>query len=438
MKPKTVKRLLNEEIKKAASNPAIYCKNPGVDFSRKRKLPLDKMLSSIIGMGSGSLTNELIDLFGCKDILPTKSAFVQQRCKIHSSAFKDILSGFTSRGVSCAKGDLRIFAIDGSDLHIPTNPKDTLSFLPGANGQKPYNLLHLNALYDLTNHLYTDATIQKRMEFNEHKAFTELVDRSDVKKALIIADRGYESYNNMAHCQEKGWFFLIRVKDGYSGMKAGFDLPQTDEYDFPISLKLTRKQTKEIKELSKQKNFYKYLAHSSPFDYLPSKSKKADSTVFYDLHFRFVRFQITDSSYETVITNLPAEFYPSGKLKELYAMRWGIETSFRDLKYTIGLVNFHSKKVMCIEQEVYARMIMYNFVEMITSHVVIEKKQRKYIYKANFTVAVHMCRQFFNLNTSSTLLESIIARNVIPIRLNRHRERKLSSKTFQGFLYRVA
>lgn len=65
------------------------------------------------------------------------------------------------------------------------------------------------------------------------------------------------------------------------------------------------------------------------------------------------------------------------KIKELYASRWGIETSFRDLKYTIGMLNFHSKKVMCIQQEIYARMVMYNFVQMITLHVVIVKKTKK-------------------------------------------------------------
>ena len=65
------------------------------------------------------------------------------------------------------------------------------------------------------------------------------------------------------------------------------------------------------------------------------------------------------------------------KIKELYASRWGIETSFRDLKYTIGMLNFHSKKVMCIQQEIYDRMVMYNFVQMITLHVVIVKKTKK-------------------------------------------------------------
>ena len=126
------------------------------------------------------------------------------------------------------------------------------------------------------------------------------------------------------------------------------------------------------------------------------------------------------------------------KIKELYASRWGIETSFRDLKYTIGMLNFHSKKVMCIQQEIYARMVMYNFVQMITSHVVIVKKQRKHTYKANFSVATHMSRLFYREKTTSPNLETIIAKNLIPIRPDRHRERNLKVKTFHGFLYRVA
>ena len=41
-----------------------------------------------------------------------------------------------------------------------------------------------------------------------------MVDRSAIESALLLADRGYESYNNLAHIQEKGWNFLIRIKDG--------------------------------------------------------------------------------------------------------------------------------------------------------------------------------------------------------------------------------
>ncbi|NOJ73972.1 transposase [Paenibacillus alvei] len=40
-------------------------------------------------------------------------------------------------------------------------------------------------------------------------------------------------------------------------------------------------------------------------------------------------------------------------------MRWGIETSFRALKYIVGLTNFHAKKRESITQKIFARMILY-------------------------------------------------------------------------------
>lgn len=39
-----------------------------------------------------------------------------------------------------------------------------------------------------------------------------MVDKSEIPKALVIADRGYESFNSMAHIQEKGWFFLYESR----------------------------------------------------------------------------------------------------------------------------------------------------------------------------------------------------------------------------------
>ena len=116
--------------------------------------------------------------------------------------------------------------------------------------------------------IYTDAVIQGRMDWNEHNALQEMIDRSNIRKALVIADRGYESYNNMAHIQEKGWYFLIRIKDGKRGIKDGLTLPNNDEFDVKISLKLTRRQTKETKELFMDKNHYRFLPSNATFDYL--------------------------------------------------------------------------------------------------------------------------------------------------------------------------
>lgn len=417
--------------------------NPNVDFSRNRKIPYENMILSLLTMEGTTLTNELLRQFGCSATTATSSAFVQQRKKILPIALESLFHDFAAQTFREDNyNGYKLLAVDGSDIQIPTNLNDEHSLFITKEGVKPYNLLHLNALYNLLTHTYEDAIVFKRKEAFENKALTEMVDRSTIKgKVIVIMDRGYEAYNNMAHIQEKGWFYLIRVKDfgqHKTGILHGLDLPDTAEFDEYIDLNLTRKQTNEMKKLFQKKNEYRKIAHNKTFDYLPSKSKKSDATVLYHLPFRIVRFPISDNSYEVVVTNLDATEFPPDSLKKLYGMRWGIETSFRDLKYTIGLLHFHSKKVEYILQEIFASLIMYNFSELITSHVVIEKGTRKYEYKVNFSVAVHICREFLLKVNIPPDIESLIARYITPIRPGRSRPREMKVKQAISFMYRVA
>ena len=48
--------------------------------------------------------------------------------------------------------------------------------------------------------------------------------------------------------------FFNTNQGGKNGIKQGLDLPDSDEFDEKINLRLTRKQTKETKELFKRKN----------------------------------------------------------------------------------------------------------------------------------------------------------------------------------------
>jgi hypothetical protein len=52
-----------------------------------------------------------------------------------------------------------------------------------------------------------------------------------MKNVLLIADRGYEGFNLMAHIQEKRWKFLIRIQDVLHsrGIAAGLCLPDKDD-----------------------------------------------------------------------------------------------------------------------------------------------------------------------------------------------------------------
>ncbi|MGO4546235.1 transposase [Paenibacillus sp. 2TAB23] len=130
----------------------------------------------------------------------------------------------------------RLLAIDGSDLHFATDPTDTDTYFQSQPGARGYNLLHLNAAYDLCNRLYVDAIVHPRRLNNERKALDAKVDRSCIKgKAIVIADRGYESYNNFAHIERKGWSYVIRVKDlASSGILSGLRLPSGGEFDRDI------------------------------------------------------------------------------------------------------------------------------------------------------------------------------------------------------------
>ena len=435
-----IRRKLDSAITRLCEVSWMFSKHPEKNFTRNRKLPFRKMISILLAMEGGSLTSELLRYFGCSADTASGSAFVQQREKINADAFPSLFDLFVEEtdANKLYKG-LRLIAADGSDIQIPTNPDDPDSYFPGSAGQAAYNLLHLDAMYDLLQHTYTDAVILGQRKANERSSLCKMIERSQIKNALLILDRGYESYNLMAHAQEKGWNFLIRIQDVLTSrsIAAGLDLPHTDEFDVSINLSLFTKQTNELKKLFQNRNRFKHV-HPENFDFLPKKNRKHETVAFYPISFRVVRFKITDNSYETIVTNLDEPNFPPDELKKLYGMRWGIETSFRELKYTVGLLHFHAKKVEYIHQEIFARLIMYNFAELVTSYVIISESNTKLAYKANFTVAVHVCRQFFLGNASPPDVEATIHKHKSPIRAGRSRPRKMAAKHAVSFAYRIA
>ena len=433
-----LKQTLTSLIQEMSAAPAPYVKNPKADFTRKKKLPFETVMQLLISMGGNSLYKELLESQGYDVNTATTSAFVQQRNKILPSAVEFLFHEFTQSHTDIKNyRGYRLIAIDGSDLHIATDAADTDTYFQSQPNTKGYNLLHLNAAYDLCNSLYVDAIVQPRRLCNEGRALAAMVDRSPIKgKTIVIADRGYESYNNFAHLERKGWNYIIRVKDlASNGILSGLRLPSGGEFDHDVHLTLTKKQTKEVKA---HPEIYKFVPSTSTFDFLDLQEN-----LFYPISFRVVRFVLPSGAYETVITDLSAVDFPPDEIKSMYNMRWGIETSFRALKYTVGLTSFHAKRQESITQEIFARMIMYNFAEMMTAHVVISQMDKRHHYQVNFTVAVHVCRHFLRSRGDEPPpdVEALIRKNILPIRSIRpgqQNTRKIRYKSAVSFVYRVA
>lgn len=411
-------------------NSSDFVVNPKRDFSRKSELSFSKTMRFILGMGSQTLGKELMEFYDFNPKMVSVSAVVQRRSRILPSAFQHLFHKFNEEfSQTNFFHGYRLYAVDGSHIHIPTIPDDYGTYCKTNADSKGYNMMHLNALYDLMNKRYIDAVLQDSRSENENKALISMLENV-TKDTIIIADRNYDSYNNIAHLEEKGMKYVIRIKST-TGIVKKFDIPADKETDFTADILLTRRQTNEVKS---NPDKYRLLNSNSVFDFLPKGSKDN-----YPMKFRIIRIKISENHYETILTNLWNNEFSAKDIKKIYKMRWGIETSFRELKYHVGLIAFHSQKKDCVIQEIFASLIMYNFSMLITENIPIDDdKQNKYLSKVNYAAAIHLCITFFRCNNIfPSHLEKLIARNKCPVRPDRNADRNTRNHSAIPFNYRL-
>lgn len=426
---KSLKAILSNCILEFDAVHDLYVQRPGCDFSRNRKISISDICWFMIDLQAKSMPNEILDFFEHAVSIPSASAFVQQRKKLLPSAWEFLFYSFNQACNSFRDSTLHgyhIYAVDGSDVNIFRNPDDEETYIH--EGVCGYNAVHINALYDLLNHTYQDVIFQGKKKLHERAAFNTMIDRYHGPDAIFIADRGYESFNTFAHAIQSGQKFLIRMKDIKSnGLLSAYNLPD-GEFDQCIKTTLTRRHTKETLN---NPNIYTILSPKTAFDYL-------DDSQYHDILFRVVRFQV-GSDYVCVATNLPKESFSLEEIRRLYRLRWGEETSFRELKYTIGLVHFHSRTKDLILQEIYARLMLYNFCELVVQGAVVEtRKNTKYAYKINSATAVNICRRYLKYGGDEVERLCLIQKHLTPIRPDRKYPINLRPKRNRDFVYRMA
>ena len=408
-----------------------FVRNPETDFKRKRKFSFASVMRFILSMGSSSLGQELVRYFQYNADFPSVSAFVQQRQKIKVEAFEELFRRFSldQSEMKLFEG-YRLLAVDGSDIILPLNVEEPFSF-----PESKCSILHLNALYDIMNKHYLDAVIQGKRDGNETGAVVTMTKRlSEQFPVIIVADRGYESYNFFAHVEERFFDYVVRLRTSKkASMFAGLNLPEEESFDITKDIVITRHSTGPY-AVNREK--HKYLTKQARFDFIPDSSYPD-----YEMTIRFVSFPLESGEYEVLATSLPEDLFPAESLKEIYHLRWGIETSFRELKHVVGLAAFHTKKADCAIQEIYARLIMYNFSMMIADKVEIpEDSCRKHKYLVNFSQAIRICIEYFRIQNNSPPLElqALLLRFILPERKGRSYTRKVYSQGAKAFNYRLS
>ena len=435
----SVKSILLCKISEMAQTPWLFANNPNVDFTRKRKMDFEALIRSLISMESGSVKHELLKLFDFSPDTLSSSAYHQQRRKLLPEALPHLFQQFTSSFPSeLYRGRYRLVASDGSEFYIPRNPADLDSYSPPCGtSQRGFNLVHVNALYDLLNRVYLDAVIQPRRKKNEYRALCDLMDSYTDYSGIpiFIADRGVSSYNCYAHAIENNMLFAIRTKDLNTKRLLGVDfLDDQDEFDCTVDRILTKTNDKKKRSQPDNEDVYRFIS-TADFDYIDR-----GSVMEYPIRLRVLRFKITEDSYENIVTNLPSDDFPLDEVKALYGLRWNIEGSFRDLKYAIGTVNFHSSNRALINQEIWARLILFNFCSIITARVVVDQKDTKHTYQVNYSMAIKICHYFLRIAKGKAPPDifGLISGCTLPIRPGRNFHRHNRIRRPPSFLYRFS
>lgn len=361
--PDILRQRLDAAITYVLENKEKYIRNPGVDFTRDRKLTMQDTIALLLSMSGGSLKKELHECATFSGVDVSASALIQQRHKILPKAFEEMFHQFNKR---CHDRKTfhkyHAYTIDGSCINMAKTP-GAPSYVCNEGHPAGLNQMHLNALWDIENSTYLDAFIQEQPRADEVGAAIAMLKRNEWHgKNLIIFDRGYEAYNLFANCIHSGVDFICRVKQDNGCMKPVKGLPM-QEFDKTVSLTITTTQTNEDK--GKGYIYIRTASKKTSHKNLKTKPSRWDFGSPYRMeNLRFVRFQLPTGQYETLCTSLSSKLSIED-LKILYGKRWSIETSFRTLKYSIGLVNLHGKSDAFVIQEIYAALTAYNFASRV-------------------------------------------------------------------------
>jgi hypothetical protein len=382
-------------------------KNPQ-DFTRKRKLPFIQLILFLLNFAKSSTQvalNRFFKLFPNVIISASQQALSKARRKISWSAFKFLflknVETIYSHGYA-KWHNYRILAIDGSKIKLPKVPK--LKDFFGTFGDINTSVTPQGSiLYDVLNNYVLHGLfypIQKGERALAMLHIEFLRQLSSFNKELIILDRGYPSFELINFIESMSIYYIMRVKTKFNIL--------IDEMGLGCHNFVLEDDGKEIK-------------------------------------CRIIKFKLPNNEIETLITNVFDYNLGIKHFKELYFLRWSVETEFKKLKEILEIENFSSRTVEGVLQDFYITLIIANITSVAANYVqpIIDEerkfKKNKYKYKINLNLVVGIFRDTFILllieadrDKIVSIIKKIIdqmTKKLTPIRPDRSNPRSKSRRT---------
>lgn len=263
-----------------------------------------------------------------------------------------------------------------------------------------------SVLYDVLNHLAIDSAIEniktgERELALKHKSHWKEND-------LIIYDRGYPSYDFKYEHIKAGIDYLIRVKKNHSKIVSSFVH--------------SKKRTLITDVFPQEKHIF------TGKDYDKNTSIKV----------RLVRVDLPSGEVEVLMTSLlDSQIYPAMMFKELYFLRWGVETFYDELKNKLKVEFFTGYSKITIQQDFFCAIFISNLQSVIVNGLEEEIKVMNENTKLDYKINTNLSYGFLKNRILELLikeaplesvfkeLESLFLQNTVPIRKNRNNKREV-------------
>lgn len=341
-------------------------------FLRERRLPFSLVLVLIMRNSVKSLQNVVNEaMTWLERPTVTASAYSQARYKLKHTAFIELNQAAVVETLYADQDyqrfwGFRVLAVDGSKLVLPDYEAiraefGTIAWTNGKTseiqGERPYALA--SVLYDVLNRVALDATLGHAKAYEIDLAIGHLPQTR--QGDLLTMDRNYPSYRMLAELQQCGREFAIRCS------AASFaEARQMLKGEGPDSQIVTLTPCAGQKPIVREKG-------------LPLSLKV-----------RLVRVLLATGEYEVLVTSLLDESqYPTTEFRELYHLRWGVETFYGLLKTRLELENFTGIGVEAIRQDFYATLYLCGLESMLTdtAQTILNSKLTRYPQTVNRAVS---------------------------------------------------
>ena len=314
-----------------------HVRNSEKDFIRTRKLTFSDVILYTIGNTRNPVALEA-ERF-TKYISAEKisgAALCKARKKVKYTAFKELFeqTAVISPRNKCFHG-YHLYAVDGMKGELPKTPELTEKYRTSERCDTP--MFHAVSTFDVLNEIFINSIFHFGAA-DERKLACEMIESISTNPdysedpQIWIFDRGFPSLILLQKLFEHKLNFVMRVSASF---------------------------LKEVNEFRKSKYVDREIHVNYTKQRIHNNHAKLDGVVEFDI--RCVRIKLSSGEDEILVTNLDRKNFPKRDIKEIYRLRWGIETGFNYLKHAVFVEEFVSKSENGLAQDYYVSLLMYNF-----------------------------------------------------------------------------